>query len=169
MPITRRHLLAAAAATAAAGGLGVGALALRWWDQPVQAPWRHLSAGEVAFLQAAAEALFPPGGRPALAGADAEIPRFFDAILAAMEPTQARLMRLLLNALDASTVPTRGATFAALSGAERREVLQDWIRAEPCEYRAAAQSVMVLAGTAYTTHPATADFFGPLYGCRYGA
>lgn len=169
MAITRRHLLAATSAAAAAGALGAGGLVMRWWDQPVSTPWRCLSKDEISFLETIADAMFPAGGTPKLAGADAELARFLDEILAAMEPFQAKLLRLLFNALDASTVPTSGTIFSMLPVDERREVIKEWLLAEPAEYRMAAQSVLILIGTGYTIHPETAHFFGPMYGCRYGA
>ena len=73
---TRRKLLAAAAALTAAGAAGAGAVAWRWWDQPAHAGWGFLSSSEVDFLEALADALFPPGGTPPLAGADAGLARF---------------------------------------------------------------------------------------------
>ena len=169
MAITRRHLLAATAAAAAAGSLGVGGLVMRWWDQPNDAPWRCLSQEEIDFLEAMADAMFPAGGTPPMAGADANAARFFDEVIAAMEPTQGKLLRLLFNALDASTMPTEGGIFSMLPVDERRAVIQEWLHAELAEYRMAAQSVLVLVGTAYTVHPDTAHYFGPMYGCRYGA
>ena len=48
MRITRRHLLALSAATAAVGAIGSGGIALRWWDQPAQAPMHTLSGEEAA-------------------------------------------------------------------------------------------------------------------------
>ncbi len=149
--------------------LGAGGLVYRWWDQPTEQGWSHLSPDEAAFIEAVADAVFPPGGVPALAGADASLARYIDRLIGAMEPLQGNLLRLLLNALDAAPVPTSGATFASLGAGERREVLHGWLTADLCELRSAAQSIVVLVGTGYTVHPETADFFGPLYGCRYGA
>jgi len=166
---TRRKLLAAAAALTAAGAAGVGATAWRWWDQPVHAGWSFLSADEVAFLEAMADALFPPGGTPPLAGADADLARFFDGCIQAWEPTQRKLIRLLLHALDTWTWPAHQAPFSALGIEDRQAVIQGWIGHPLAEIRGAAVSVILFLGMGYTIHPDTADTFAPLYGCRYGA
>ena len=169
MPITRRKLLAAAAALTAAGAAGVGATAWRWWEQPHDAGWLFLSADEVGFLEALSDALFPPGGVPALAGADAGLARFFDDLVGAWEPAQRDLIRLLLHALDTWPLPARQSRFAALDRGARLEIIQGWIGHPLAEVRGAAVSLILFLGMGYTLHPETADTFGPLYGCRYGA
>ena len=49
-----------------------------------------LHRGEVAFLQAAAEVLFPESGSLPVVGVDAQLPLYVDRHLAALPPTQLR-------------------------------------------------------------------------------
>jgi hypothetical protein len=166
--ITRRHVLAAMAAVPAAGALGVGGLAWRWWDRPPGAGLKRLSQDEHDFVVAIAEAWFPGGGEPALSGADADLGAFFDDVLDGMQPATATELKLLLQALDDLTLPTRFAPFRTLSLDDRIEVLGAWMGSDQWLLRNAVQATLVLVGTGYTTHPAVVETLRPWFACGYG-
>lgn len=168
MTLTRRHVLAALAGVPVAGALGVGTLAFRWWDRPPGAGLQRLSPDEHDFAQAMAEAWMPPGGEPALSGADAELGRFLDEVVAGMEPAMAREFKLLLQALDDLTVPTRLSAFRHLDLPTRIEVLDGWLHHDQWLLRNATQAVLVLLGTGWTTHPEVVVHLRPYFRCGYG-
>ena len=169
MPITRRHVLALGAAIGAAGGVGVGALYSRWWDQPVGEGYVHLSLEEGAFLEAFAETAYPPGGTPAVSGGELGLSHFLDELAGAMEPTARTLIRALFHLMDDWPLPARGARFTDLDQAQRTEVFGVWMHHELSEIRNAFQSIVLLLGMGYTTHPRTVGWFRQLYACAYGA
>ncbi len=169
MKITRRHVLAAMAGVPVAGGLGAGALAWRWWDRPPGQGLAALSQDEHDFVQAVAEAWMPPGGEPALSGADAQLGRYFDDVVAAMEPAGARELKLLLQALDDLTLPTRLAPFRSLPLDTRTEVLRGWLHHDQWLLRNAATALVVLVGVGWTIHPEVVGVLRPHFRCAFGA
>lgn len=168
MQITRRQVLAAMAAVPVAGALGVGTTAYRWWDRPPGAGLLQLSDDEHDFVQAFAEAWMPGGGDPALSGADAQLGRFLDGILDGMDPPGARQLKLLLQALDDLTLPTRLSAFRDLSLPDRSEVLHGWLHHEQWLLRNGAVALLVLVGVGYTTHPDVVGILQPHFRCGYG-
>lgn len=168
MKFTRRHLLATSGALAAAGAIGAGGLALRWWDRPPGAGFAALSLDEHAFVDAIAEAWMPEGGEPSLSGRQAKCGDFFDATLAAMPRQQAKLLKLLLQVLDDTTLVTHGAAFRHLDQAAREAVLHGWIHHDQHLLRGAVQALMILLGVGYTTHPDVAAALQPNFTCWYG-
>ncbi|HJN72817.1 MAG TPA: hypothetical protein QGF58_02685 [Myxococcota bacterium] len=163
MRITRRHVLAAGAAVAAASAVGVGGLGLRWWDQPPEAPYARLSAEEGLVVSALAEALYPPGGEPALSGAEAQLDRFIDEVLTHMPEFQAKGIRLLVHALEAL-----GGGFSEKPLAARRALVHEWMVHPIAEVRSVIQSLVLLLGMGYTIHPEAVDFFSAMTRCGYG-
>lgn len=168
MKITRRHVLAATAAAAAAAGAGIGAVGWSWWDRPPAAGLAALSLEEHAFAQALAEAWFPPGGDPALSGADAQLGDWLDGVIAALPAATGKQMKLLLHALDAATLPTHAHTFRGLPVDARTAVLNGWLNGDNYYLRSATQALLVLLGEGWTTHPQIVDRLRPFYGCTYG-
>ena len=184
MPVTRRHFLAASAALAA-GPLAVGGVAVSWWNQPPQAPLRHLSATEIAFFDALADAIFPPGGTPALSGRDAGVCRYIDQVLQGMAETQRDLLRLALHALDSLAWEQAGATLPELAarpapgsgspGVTRpggpeavADVLRGWLTAGDGNLRGLAQSLHIFVGMAYLAHPDVSPTVADQFGCGFG-
>ncbi len=92
----------------------------------------QLSAREAAFLGAAADAVFPPGGVPALSGAEAGTVRHIDRWLALLTRRNRVLIRLLLLFFEHVTLlfpapgPGGRRRFSSLSAAQRTELLEDW-------------------------------------------
>jgi hypothetical protein len=168
MKITRRHVLAGAAAVTAASAVGAGGLAASWWNQTPEAELRALSPDERAFLNAVGEAWAPPGGTPALSGAEADVGRWIDDVVASMAPTQGKLFKLLLHALDAATVPTHLGRFTALPLDTRTEVLRGWLAHRSSLLRQGVNAVVVLVALAWTEHPEVAPHFRTFYRCGFG-
>ncbi len=168
MRITRRHVLALGAAVSAAGGIGVGVLYTRWWDRPVGDDYRFLSNEEGAFLEAFADTAYPAGGLPSVSGGELALSHFLDELAGAMEPMSRTLIRALFHLMDDWPLPARSARFAELDPEARRAVFEVWMRHDLAEIRNAFQSIVLLLGMGYTTHPRTVDWFRQLYPCTYG-
>lgn len=168
MGITRRHVLAAMAGMTAAGAVGVGVTGMRWWDRPAGDGRIVLSEGEHGFVQALAEAWMPPGGEPSISGSEARVGDFVDEVIAHMQPTQAKLLRVLLHALDEETVPTHLARYQTLPLETRSEVLRGWMDSSWYLQRQAVSAVLALVSFGYTLHPEVSRIFSPLFGCGYG-
>lgn len=169
MPITRRHVLAALSATAVVSALGAGGVAWSWWDRPPGVGLHALSEDEHAFVVALAEAWMPPGGEPALSGAEAGLGHFMDELVAAMSPAQGKELKLLINLLDDFTVPRRMARFAALDLDTRIAVLAGWLGSDNHFLRSGVQALVALLASGYTMHPSIAARVNEWYLCGYGA
>lgn len=168
MAITRRHLLAASAGIAAAAAACAGGVGLRWWDAPAGAAWVNLAEEEVRLVRALAGAAFPAGAFIDLSGADADLDRFFDAMLSGMPELTGDLLKLLAQALEHFTLATHGARYSTLTLAEQQAQLESWLSSSRPELRGAVMSIVVLLGMGYTTHPDVAARMSPWHGCGYG-
>ena len=166
--MTRRQVLAVSAAAAVVAAGGVGGVASQWWNRPADEGYTWLSEEEVSFVEALADALFPPGGQPALAGADAQLSRWFDEVLGTLPPGKAREFKLLLHALDALGSVQGGGRFASQDRTERWRLARSWITSPIPELRGASLGLSTLLGGGYTTHPEVAEFFSQWHGCGYG-
>ena len=165
--ITRRHLLAAAVALAMAPA-GAAGVVYSWWSQPAQAPLRHLSASEVAFFDALADAIFPAGGTPALSGREAGVSRYIDGVLAGMAETQRDLFRVALHALNTLAWKQAGATRPELDAGPVGEVLRGWLTGTDGNLRGLAQSLHIFVGMAYLAHPEVSPVLAEQFGCGFG-
>lgn len=165
--ITRRQVLAASAAVGGAAVVGAGATGLRWWDRPPGHDLKVLSAEEYALVQAVGEAWMPPGGEPAISGAEARVGDFFDDVLVTMPAEQRRLLKLLLHALDERTIPMHFSRFVNLDLATRTEVLGGWMDSSIYLERQAVGALLVLLAMGYTVHPEVSSFFSPMFGCGF--
>ena len=168
MGVTRRQVLAASAAAALASAGGLAVTASRWWDRPAEAGFDFLSDDEAAVVEAWADCLFPPGGVPPLAGADAGLSGYFDAMLGGLPPPKATQLKLLLHALDSLALAETGTALTALPRAERWRLARGWLTSSIAELRGATVAFSTLLGCGYTTHPDAAEVFGTWYGCGYG-
>lgn len=123
--LTRRRLLKLGFGLGgAAVVVGSGAAYVLWPRAP--APGRKLlSEGEARLVAALADAYLPPGNAFGVAGSDVEIAAGVDQYLAALPPTQARLLRGLLITVDLwPRISLRSRSrFVALSREERTSVL----------------------------------------------
>jgi len=168
MEITRRHLLALTAATAAAGAVGTSGIALKWWDQPANAPHINLSSDEAHFIRVWSGVAFPPTRNITISGSDADLDRFFDELVGSMPETPAKLLRLLLHALDHASMPTHGSRFTDLAANQRSEVFESWTKADLAELRSATLSLALLLGMGWSIHPDVAPHMQRLHSCGYG-
>jgi len=168
MRVTRRHLLALAAGTTAAAAVTGGAIVASWWDAPADAPYSILTADEASFLRAWSGAAFPATDTLTLAGEDAGLDRFFDEMLSHTPSEATTLLRLLINALNGATVIGHGASFTALTPAGRSEVFESWTHSEVAHFRSATQSLVLLLGMGWSTHPEVAPHMRLLHSCGYG-
>jgi hypothetical protein len=161
-------VLAAAAAIPVAGGLAAGGLAWRWWDRPAGEGLKALSTDEHDFVQALAEGWLPPGGDPPLSGADAQLGRFFDDVVAAMEPGTARELKLLLQVLDDLAIPTHGGSFRTRALEVRSALVDQWVHSDQWLLRNAVTGILVFCGEGYAMHPDVIGLLRPHFRCGYG-
>lgn len=168
MRVTRRHLLALAAGTTAAAAVTGGAVVASWWDAPADAPFATLTTDEAAFLRAWSGAAFPATQALPLAGEAAGLDRFFDELLHHTPTDAAKLLRLLINALNSATVVSHGSTFTSLSSTQRSAVFEDWTHSGTAHFRSATQSLVLLLGMGWSTHPDIAPHMRLLHSCGYG-
>jgi hypothetical protein len=122
--------------------------------------WRVLDRREVAFLNAAAEALFPRGGAIEPSGADAGIPAYVDRFLAAARPRQRVLMRLLFFLVEHATIffPAPGGLrglqrFSSLDFEQRVAAIEGWQRSALFPRRLVFTSLRAIFALGYFSHP----------------
>jgi hypothetical protein len=120
----------------------------------------RLSAREQAFLRAAADAVFPPGGPVPVSGTEAGTLRHVDRYVAALSPRTRLLIRLLFFAFEHATLAFRAPgwdgfrRFSALAPAQRVAVLDAWGRSPLAARRAVFQSLRAILTMAYFSSPA---------------
>ena len=168
MKLTRRQVLIATSAAAVLGGLTAGGTAVHWWDQSPGQRLSALSEDEAHFARALADTFFPPGGNPAIGGAESGAVEGFDALLLAMEEDNRNILKAFLHILDTSTLPSRCARFTSLTIEERAEVLESWKNHPVTIWRIAVESLQILLGIGFTTHPDVAALITPHFGVGYG-
>lgn len=168
MRITRRHVLAVLAVGGAASALGTGAVGLSWWDRPPGEGLKVLSPQEYDLVQAVGEAWMPRGGTPELSAADAEVGLFFDELLAHSPEDAARMLKLLLQALDDKPRIGWFSAYRHLPLESRQEILAGWIDHPRPLLRRAVHGMIVLLSMGWTTHPEVARILRPSFGCGYG-
>ena len=151
-----------------AGGLAAGTTAWRWWDRPAADGLLALSSDEHDFTQALAEAWMPAGGDPPLSGADAQLGRFLDQVVDGMPPAGGRELKLLLQALDDLTLPTRLSPFRGLPLEVRQAILHGWLHHDQWLLRNAATALLVLIGVGWTIHPEVVGILRPHFRCAFG-
>jgi hypothetical protein len=167
--VSRRQLLALAVAGAAVAMVGSGIAVRSWWERPPGQGYRVLDETEGAIVQALAGAAFPPGGDVAVAGSAMGLDHFFDEMLAHMETTGARELRLLLRALDAGPMLSHASSFRSLAAGDQRTTLATWLDDDLLEVRAAAMGVLVLLGSGWALHPQVSAVFARWHQCGFGA
>ena len=121
--------------------------------------WRRLGRMEVALVNAAADALFPPGGAIPPSGSEAGVAAFLDRYLDAVPPSVRRLMRLLLVLVEHATLlfPAPGwngfRRFSSLSEAQRVAALDGWRRSRLFPRRLVFTSLRALLAMGYLADP----------------
>ena len=116
---------------ACVGFLWVGLRVFVGYPRVAGARW--LASRELACLDAAGEALFPPGGAVEASGADARVSRYVDRLVAASQPRTRLLMRLLFFLFEHATLifPAPGGLrglrrFSSLDLEQRVAALEAW-------------------------------------------
>ena len=129
-----------------------------------RASYALLAAREAAFLDAAAEATFPPGGAIPLSGRDADLPGYADAFLASL-PRHLRLqVRAMLMLFEQATIffpaPGRGGRrrFSALSREQQVASLSGWSQSGLFARRLAFTALRAVLTMGYLGHPVAMRF-----------
>jgi hypothetical protein len=142
-------------------GLAVGYGGVRiFWGYPPAPEFRRLSRREVAFLRAAGDAMFPPGGAIPPSGSDAGVPEYVDDYLGVVPVRMRVLMRLLFFLVEHATIvlPARGPSgfrrFSSLSDAQRIDVLQGWRSSGLVARRIVFTSLRAILTNCYVSDPA---------------
>ena len=95
-------------------------------------PLAALARREAAFVEAAADAMFPPGGEIPESGVEAGIPGYVDRYLESLPGRQRLLIRALFLLMEQATLlfPAPGwggwRRFSALAPAQRAAALDGW-------------------------------------------
>lgn len=120
---------------------------------------RLIAAREAAFLDAAAEATFPPGGAIPLSGRDADLPGYADGFLASL-PKHLRLqVRAMFMLFEQATIffpaPGRGGRrrFSSLTPEQRVAVLAGWSESSLFLRRLAFTALRAVLTMGYLGHP----------------
>ncbi|MFP6622698.1 MAG: hypothetical protein VCC20_04400 [Myxococcota bacterium] len=122
-------------------------------------PHRLLARREAAFLEAAAEAMFPPGGAIPLSGRDADLPGYAEAFLVSL-PAQLRLqVRAMFMLFEQATIffPAKGwggfRRFSSLAPEQQVEVLESWSQSRFFLRRLAFTALRAVLTMGYLGHP----------------
>jgi hypothetical protein len=165
--ITRRQVLATGAlALAATTAVAAGHVA-SWWDRDAAPGYEKLSPQEVKLVDALSDAMFPPGGTPALSGSEAGLARYFDGVLAAMDEPTNDLLRLLLHALDDWAFLEAGLPYAQLPLEARIDKLSVWVKHDSHHVRGAITGLLIFLGMGYCGHPDVKKAAGWIFPCGY--
>ena len=149
----------------AAGAYGAWRLCAGY-ARPAAGRFRILAPREVAFLEAACEALFPVGGELAPSGREARVPEWVDGYLALQPGRGRRLMRLLFCLLEQATIlfaaPGRGGRrrFSSLDPAQRVAHLEGWQRSRLFPRRLVFTSLRAILTMGYFADPAVLRSLG---------
>jgi hypothetical protein len=118
-----------------------------------------IGAGDAAFLNAAAETLFPAGGAMPLGGEEANLPIYADRYLAQLPPAQRRLIRALFLLFEQSTLffPARGVgafrRFSSMTPEQRETVFRGWEGSSLYLRRTAFVALKAVLIMGYFGHP----------------
>jgi hypothetical protein len=114
---------------------------------------------EAAFLDAAADAMFPAGGAVPLAGGDAELPRYCDQFVVSL-PARVRLqVRAMFMLFEQATIffkapgPRGRRRFSSLSSEQRVAVLDGWANSRLFLRRLAFTALRAVLTMGYLGHP----------------
>ena len=120
----------------------------------------RLARGEVAFLAAAAEANYPPGGDIEASGLDADIPAYVDRLLNVSHSRTRLQIRMLFFLFEHATLwfpaPGRGGfrRFSSLWPEQRVAVLEAWAGSRFWQRRLVFASLRAILTLGYFAHPA---------------
>lgn len=142
---------------AAGGAYAVARLAWGYAAPPRR--MRFLWRNELAFIEAAGETVFPPGGAIPPSSRDADFPGYLERYLAAADPSMRILMRALFLFMEQAPIlfPAPGAggrrRFSALDAVQRRAYLHAWSESRIFLLYLSFTSLRALLGMAYFAHP----------------
>lgn len=129
------------------------------YPQPATA-LRLIRPREAAFLDAAADAIFPAGGAIPLAGRDAGVPGYADRFAMALTPELRLQVRAMLMLFEQATLffpapgPRGWRRFSSLSPEQRIAVLDGWARSRFFPRRLAFTALRAVLTMGYLAHPA---------------
>ncbi|MEN8181319.1 MAG: gluconate 2-dehydrogenase subunit 3 family protein [Myxococcota bacterium] len=142
---------------------GLAAVFAGWrlgrYPRTVPGRFRVLAPREVAFLAAAGDALYPPGGVLPPSGSEARIPEYVDRYLAEVPGRMRLLMRLLFALVEQATIvfraPGRGGRrrFSSLRPEQRVAALEGWQRSRFFPRRLVFTSLRAILTMGYFAHP----------------
>lgn len=118
-----------------------------------------LTRGEVAFVAAAAEAMYPAGGAIPSSGLDADLPGYVDRFLQASSPRIRLLLHLLLHLVEQATLLFAAPgwsgrrRFSALDEDQRVAVLDGWAGSGLFVRRLVFTSLRAVLTMGYFAHP----------------
>lgn len=165
MVLSRRLLLVSAAAAGVAGVLAVKTGVL---PSPAHG-MRVFSKGESRLVQALGEAMFAEPNALGVAPAAVDFPAVVDELLGETLDGEVRtVFRYFLRALDEGTSLSRGAGFASLSVAVRREVLATWSDNDVVPRRMMHDLFRLVMGMAWFNDPAVISAIGWRAECAVG-
>jgi hypothetical protein len=126
--------------------------------------YRLVAVREVAFLEAAAEATFPPGGAVPLSGREADLPGYADSFLGSLPKHLQLQVRALFMLYEQATIffPAPGRAgrrrFSALSAEQRVAVLESWSKSRFFPRRLAFTALRAILTMGYLGHPIAMRF-----------
>ena len=169
MEMTRRQLLRWTTTLGLASTV-VGTIQLyRWWDTDPDTPFANLNTLEASVVRAVGRGAFPSGDTIALNGEEASLDRFFDTLLTSMTDENRVLLKLLLEAVERTSLLSHGTFFTSLSSIEQQQCIESWLDSSNALFRGAIQSLVVLLGMGYTAHPKASAHLSRYFRCGFGA
>jgi hypothetical protein len=159
-------------ALSAAGSVAIGMLGavtiINWWNVAPSAPYKSLHKDEAKTLRYIAGAAFPSGDNIPLNGADANLDRFFDELLSNMSDENRKLLKLLIQAIEKLPILNHFQSFSNLSDIEQIELVTTLFNDDNHLVRGAIQSLVVLLGMGYTSHPTASVIISDYFQCGFG-
>jgi hypothetical protein len=137
-----------------------------WAGYPSVRGFRVLTRQEVAFLDAAGDAMYPAGGPLPPSGSEARVSATLDGYLEIVPARMRWLMRLLFFLLEHATLlfaapPPRGRRrFSSLSREQREAALEGWHKSGWFPRRLVFTSLRALLTNAYVADPAVLRHLG---------
>jgi hypothetical protein len=161
IPIALRLCFAAMGAVVALALLGaLAARVLLGYPRPVR-PAQVLSRAEIAFLEAVAESILPPGGAVPISGGEAGVAGYVDRLVAASQPRQRWLMRALFVLIEHATLvfPAPGGIsglrrFSKLRPDQQAAVIEGWRSSRLFPRRLVFTALRSLCAIGYLADPA---------------
>jgi len=136
-----------------------------WVVGPPGAGHKLFTTREYTVAEAIGDTLFPGPPFSPVSGSDIHLADFVDGYLAELYEDNQRLFKLLLAALNVSTLMTHASTFVRLSVDSRREVLDAWKSSQLLARRAGLQSLRFVYGMGYFENPRVRKALGLKAGC----